>query len=167
MRCVSLLFGALAWAAAASAAPVDWQGRTAAFFGVTFIDTSHEGELNGPRVDEAARVEQAEAQIAAGLEERGLELVDLGPVAEELARTANPSDCNGCEVRMARRLGADLAVVAEVQKVSNLILSMNVVVRAAATGEPVRALAVDIRGNTDESWRRGIGYILRNGIFID
>jgi hypothetical protein len=166
MRFACLLLG-LMLASAASAAPVDWQGRKAAFFGVTFIDTSHEGELNGPRADEGARVEQAEAQIAAALEEHGLELVDLGPVAEELARTANPSDCNGCELRMAERLGADLAVVAEVQKVSNLILSMNVVVRAAESGETVRALAVDIRGNTDESWRHGIGYVLRTGIFTD
>ena len=166
MRCGSF-FLALLFAAAAAAAPVDWQGRKAAFFGVTFIDTSHEGELNGPRADEGARVEQAEAQIAATLEKHGIGLVDLGPVEEELARTANPSDCNGCELRMAQRLGADFAVVAEVQKVSNLILSMNVVVRASATGETVRALAVDIRGNTDESWRRGIGYIFRNGIFTD
>ena len=163
----ALIALALLLASAGSAAPVDWQGRKAAFFGVTFIDTSHEGELNGPRADEAARVERAEAQIAGTLEEHGLELVDLGPVAEELARTLNPSDCNGCELRMAERLGADFAVVAEVQKVSNLILSMNVVIRDAASGDAVRALAVDIRGNTDESWRRGIGYIFENGIFTD
>jgi hypothetical protein len=166
MRFACLLLG-LMLASAASAAPVDWQGRKAAFFGVTFIDTSHEGELNGPRADEGARVEQAEAQIAAALEEHGLELVDLGPVAEELARTANPSDCNGCELRMAERLGADLAVVAEVQKVSNLILSMNLALREADSGDLVRMLAVDIRGNTDDSWLRGGRYILDNHVFSD
>ena len=53
---------------------------------------------------------------------------------------------------MAAKLGARYAVTSEVQKVSNLILSMNVVIRDAATGDAVRAYAVEIRGNTDESW---------------
>jgi hypothetical protein len=66
---------------------------------------------------------------------------------------------------MAQRLGADYAVVSEVQKVSNLILTMNVVVRDAETGAQVRARAVDIRGNTDDTWQRGMRYLLRNGIF--
>ena len=142
-----------------------WQGRAAAFFGVTFLDTSQEGALNGPRADESARVGMVEDLLAGTLVERGLRLVDLAPVQNELDRTANPADCYGCDVRMARQLGADYAVVSEIQKVSNLILSMNVVVRDAATGEQVRGQAVDIRGNTDVSWLRGMSYLLRNGIF--
>jgi hypothetical protein len=106
-----------------------------------------------------------EDYIRQTLEEHGLVLVDLGPVAEEMARTVNPADCNGCELRMARQLGARYAVVSEVQKVSNLILSMNLYVRDAETGANLRGLAVDIRGNTDESWLRGIRYILRNAVF--
>jgi hypothetical protein len=66
---------------------------------------------------------------------------------------------------MARRLGARYSVVAEVQKVSNLILSMNLYIRDAETGARLRGLAVEIRGNTDESWMRGIRYILRNAVF--
>jgi hypothetical protein len=142
-----------------------WQGETAAFFGVTFLDTSHEGELNGPRADETARVELVEAYVARTLEEHGLQLVDIAPVAEEIARIANPADCYGCDARMAKRLGARYAVVSEVQKVSNLILSMNVVIRDAATGDTVRAMAVDIRGNTDDSWLRGMRYVMERGIF--
>jgi hypothetical protein len=144
-----------------------WQGRRAAFFGVTFLDTSHEGQLAGPRADEAARVAMLRDYIADALVAHGLDLVDLEPVRAELDRVANPADCYGCDVRMARRLGAELAVVSEVQKVSNLILTMNVVIRDAATGAPVRARAVDIRGNTDDSWLRGMRSLLRNGIFRD
>jgi hypothetical protein len=166
MRAAALLCAlALAGPAAPASAGGPWEGRTAAFFGVSFLDTSHEGELAGPRADEAARVEMVEAQLAAALEAQGLELVPLEPVAETLALYANPADCSGCDVRLAAELGADYAVTSEVQKVSNLILAMNVVIRDAETGEQVRAYAVDIRSNTDESWMRGMRYILENGIF--
>jgi hypothetical protein len=142
-----------------------WSGKRAAFFGVTFIDSSTEGELRGVRTDEEARIELMRAQIAETLREQGLDLVDLSPVQDELDRTRNPARCNGCELRMAKRLGADYAVVSEVQKVSNLILSMNIYVRDTATGRNLRGQAVDIRSNTDESWLRGARYILRNNIF--
>ena len=151
------------------AAPADamWQGQTAAFFGVTFLDTSHEGELRGTRPDELARVELVEEFVRERLQEEGLELVDLGPVSEELERVVNPSDCNGCDSRMAERLGADYSVVAEVQKVSNLILSVNLYVRDVETGRTVEGLAVDIRSNTDESWLRGMRYILDRAVFAE
>jgi hypothetical protein len=166
MRRAALLL-ALLLPAAYPATAQDWQGATAAFFGVSFLDTSHEGELRGARADEAARVEVLEAQLADGLRAQGIELVPLDPVAETLALYANPADCSGCEVRMAAELGADYAVTSELQKVSNLILSMNVVIREAATGEAVRGHSVEIRGNTDESWRRGMRYLLENAIFAD
>ena len=49
-----------------------------------------------------------------------------------------------------------------VHKVSNLILNINVTVRDAGSGQAVRAGSVDIRGNTDESWLRGVSYLVRN-----
>jgi uncharacterized protein DUF2380 len=49
-----------------------------------------------------------------------------------------------------------------VQKVSNLILNINVRVSDALTGHGITAASVDIRGNTDESWTRGIEYIVKN-----
>jgi hypothetical protein len=156
---------ALALVGGPARAETEWQGQTAAFFGVTLIDTSRDDQYGEPSDAEAARLALTEDYIRQALEEQGLVLVDLGPVAEEMARTVNPSDCNDCELRMARRLGARYAVVSEVQKVSNLILSMNLYVRDAETGANLRGLAVDIRGNTDESWLRGIRYILRNAVF--
>jgi hypothetical protein len=66
---------------------------------------------------------------------------------------------------MAERLGADYVLVGEVQKVSNLILSMNLVLRDVKSGEALRALAVDIRSNTDQSWLRGLNYIFKNHFF--
>lgn len=156
-RLVSLL-AILVAAPAAAAGPR--QGKSAAFFGITWLDISTEGEINGLRSGETARLANTQAQVADALRASGLALVDLAPVAGEFNGVRNPADYDGCDARMAHRLGADFSVVSEIQKVSNLILSMNVVVRDAATGDEVRGLSVDIRGNTDESWQRGVRFIL-------
>ena len=63
-----------------------------------------------------------------------------------------PVELQRLRVAIARRLDADLALVGWVQKVSNLILNVNVVIRDVSTREQVFASSVDIRGNTDESW---------------
>ena len=49
-----------------------------------------------------------------------------------------------------------------VQKVSNLILNMNIYLRDVHTGQIVTAVSADLRGNTDESWSRAMSYLLRN-----
>jgi hypothetical protein len=51
-----------------------------------------------------------------------------------------------------------------VQKVSNLILNINLEVRDVADGHVLRAGSVDIRGNTDETWARGLAWLLRHRI---
>lgn len=152
--------------AASALEPLD-PAASVAFFGVHFLDTSAEGEFNGVREDEVARLALLEDAIRERFVEEGYELVALDPVAEELARTRSPADCNGCDLRMAERLGADYSLVGEVQKVSNLILSMNLALREVETGRLVRMLAVDIRSNTDESWLRGGRYILNNHVFAE
>ncbi|MGB8814556.1 MAG: DUF3280 domain-containing protein [Paracoccaceae bacterium] len=140
---------------------------TLAYFGVHFIDTSTEGDMNGIRADETARTEMVTSYVANDMRERGYTLVPTDPVAERLAKVSNPARCNGCDVTMARDLGAEYALAGEVQKVSNLILNVNLVLRDARSGKIVRSGSVDIRGNNDESWRRGFSYLLRNIIFRD
>ncbi len=165
--CLLTCLPSLATAGTTEQGPPDIPLGSVAFFGLHFIDTSTEGAVNGTRADQIARTGMARDFVAENLTAQGFSLVDLAPVQATLDRTANPAHCNGCEVRMARELGADYALVGEVQKVSNLIISMNLVLRDARTGQPVRAAAVDIRGNTDDSWRRGLSYLLRNRIFHD
>ncbi len=141
------------------------RGAEVAFLGITFIDMSTEGAYNGVRADETARIELLEGATRDRFVEEGFVILSNDPVATELAATGNPADCYGCDVRMADRLGADYVLVGEVKKVSNLVLSINLVLRDARSGETLRGLAVDIRSNTDDSWLRGIRYILKNHFF--
>ena len=71
-------------------------------------------------------------------------------------------DCNGCDVDIGRALGADRTLTAWVQKVSNLILNINIQIRDVQSGLIVLTRSVDIRGNTDVSWLRGVRYMTRS-----
>ncbi len=71
-------------------------------------------------------------------------------------------DCNGCDADIGRALGADRTLTAWVQKVSNLILNINIQIRDVQTGLIVLTRSVDIRGNTDVSWLRGVRYMTRS-----
>lgn len=71
-------------------------------------------------------------------------------------------DCNGCDAAIGRALGADRTLTAWVQKVSNLILNINVQIRDVQSGSIVLTRSVDIRGNTDVSWLRGVRYMTRS-----
>jgi hypothetical protein len=74
-------------------------------------------------------------------------------------------NCNGCQRDYAQKLGADWAAWGTVQKVSNLILNINLYMEDERLGKLQFVKSVDIRGNTDESWRRGLDYMLRNYLF--
>lgn len=71
-------------------------------------------------------------------------------------------ECHGCEVDYGRQLGATLIAWVTVQKVSNLILNLNVFMADVATEKMTFVHSVDIRGNTDESWRRSLDYLIEN-----
>ena len=134
----------------------------AAIFDFELLDTSLQGEMDGPRGDEAQRLIRTSEQIRKGLAESGkFTVLDIAPV-NDAAHAANLQACGGCDVDLAQKLGADLAITGVVQKVSNLILSLNIYLRDAHTGQLVISMSADFRGNTDESWQRTASYLLRN-----
>ena len=89
------------------------------------------------------------------------QLIDIAPV-NAAAHGSNLQACGGCDVQYAQQLGADLAITGVVQKVSNLILNINIFLRDVHTGRLVTAMNTDFRGNTDKSWSRAMSYLVRN-----
>ena len=114
---------------------------------------------------ELARLALIEDMAATWFENEGFTLLDLAPVAEDLDRVTNVANCYGCDVRMAKKLGADFILVGELNKISDALLSLNLQLRDGETGDLVKAGATSIRGNTDDTWKRGMRYILKNRIF--
>jgi len=152
-----LVMGPMMGPSAADAAP-----SQIAVFDFELVDTSLQGEVDGPRKDEEGRLKRAGDQVRNALAASGqFTVLDIAPV-NAAAHGSNLQACGGCEVQLARQLGADLVITGTVQKVSNLILNMNFYLHDVNTGRLVIAMSADMRGNTDESWTRVADYLLRN-----
>jgi hypothetical protein len=98
-------------------------------------------------------------------ESRLYRVVDVGPASEMIRKYQSEMQlhaCNGCELDIARSLHADRVLVGWVQKVSNLILNINIQIEDAATGAVLLNKSIDLRGNTDETWRRGVSSLVRS-----
>ena len=133
-----------------------------AVFDFELVDTSLQGEVDGLRADEQRRLIDAGNEVRKALAESGqFAVLDVAPV-NAAAHGSNLQACGGCDVQLARQLGADIAITGVVQKVSNLILNMNFYLRDARSGNSITSMSADFRGNTDESWSRAASYLLRN-----
>ncbi len=156
----------LAWlplGAAGAATP-----PTLAIMPFELIDTSLEGEMDGTRPDQTARLALIQAELTRLLAETGRYQIMAVPADDPGLRVAGSlHGCNGCEAGVARKLGADQVLIGWVQKVSNLILNLNVGIRDATSRSQLFAASVDIRGNTDASWLHGIRYLVKRRLLQD
>jgi hypothetical protein len=157
-----LLTAAICSATAAQARPMK-----AAVFDLELVDTSQESE-RGERADQTRRLALASAELKRLLAQSDqLDLADLTPKAATIGDKSPLSKCNGCAGDIARDLGADLAVTGVIQKTSNLILSFAVEIKDVRDGKFVRGGQVDIRGNTDETWLRGVRWLVKNRLLAE
>lgn len=146
-----LLAGLTAGPAAAAAPPA------VAVFPLELYDTSGEG----PRPDQERRLRMLDAELLARLAESGR----YAPVAAQLPEGApGIRNCNRCDVKAAEQLGAPLALSGVVHKVSNLILTLTLVLREVPSGETRHVWRADFRGNTDESWQHALNWLLRHRV---
>ena len=131
-----------------------------AVFDAELYDTSGEGV----RDDQQRRLGLLGERLRAALRESDrFEVVDTAPVRARLQQGPPLRTCPTCAPDAAAELGAELALLTTVHKVSNLILSITVALREASPGGGTRAVhSAEIRGNTDESWDRGLRWLLRN-----
>jgi hypothetical protein len=133
-----------------------------AVFDFEFADTSLEGATNGPRADEQARLAWLGNELRRRLTQSGrAEIVDIAGIAAR-AYAGSLRTCGGCDAVFGSEVGAQYSITGWVQKVSNLILNVNIVVRDVGTGSVISVKSVDMRGNTDESWSRALDWLVRN-----
>jgi len=141
---------------------------TVAVFDFELFDTSLEGEVEGQRPDEQQRLHLISDLLRQLLRDSGrYRVVDLKPAQARIAETGQFRACNGCAVAIARELHADLAMTGVVQKVSNLILNINIYVHDTESGKLAKAMSADIRSNSDESWSRGVSWLVRNRLLAE
>ena len=133
------------------------------------VDFELVDDQNNPltKAAQEVRLRNATAQLQRELAERGLyRVVDPAPSAA-LQRTLRAQQeflyrCDDCADQVGRLMGVDLVMVTWVQKVSELILNLNVQIFDVARQQPVFTKSVDMRGNDDVSWNRAVRYLVRD-----
>ncbi len=149
----ALLFACLAVAPAKADAP------KIIVFDFYFDNTS----LEPTSAAETARLKSVSDQLRAGLTKSGRYDVISGSDTK-LTSVPNFSQCADEQMTAAKKAGATLAACGWVQKVSNLILNLNLVIEDVKTGKALQGGSIDIRGNTDKSWDRGLQYLLKEHV---
>ena len=153
----TLLFATMIFpAAVAHAAP-----PKAAVFNFELADQG----IIGPTDADRARLGPLSDLLRSLLESSGrYQIVSTDTVREELSKGPDLRRCNGCAEGYARKLGADVAIRGDIQKVSNLILNINLYVKDLRSDAPEKVYSVDIRGNNDTSFDRGVKFLVKNNL---
>lgn len=117
--------------------------------------------------DQQRRLAEAGEQLRRELAATGVyRVVELAPAAPLVERLRGQHEylyrCDDCADQVGRALGTRLVMTAWVQKVSELILNVNLQVRDVDSGRRVLTKSADMRGNRDESWRRAVHFLVRD-----
>jgi hypothetical protein len=133
----------------------------AAVFDIELQDTS--GEQSTPA--QANRILTTTEALRRELADTGkYEIVDLSADSERISKSGFQRSCVTCFLDIARDRGAEVSVFSTVNKVSTLILSMEIKVLSVATGKEVVRGTADIRGDNDRAWLRGMQWLVQHRI---
>lgn len=160
---IAAVAGGLLAAAALAAGPA--RAEDAKTVALLSADLQNDHEAYEPTHDaERARMEKIVEIFKAKLQESGkYDFVDVKPeVQSRIDKDQKMGECGGCEARYGAELGADEVAWIYVQKVSNLILNINVYMKDVKQDKMVFVKSVDIRGNTDETWNHSMKYLIKN-----
>ncbi len=138
--------------------------RTLAVLDFELVD-----DQNNPltKAAQVVRLRDATEQLQRELSQRRLYRVADPTPSDDLQRKLRSQQeflyrCDDCADQIGRLLGVDLVMATWVQKVSELILNLNVQIYDVGAQQVVFSKSVDMRGNQDESWTRAVHYLVRD-----
>ncbi len=133
------------------------------------LDIELTGDLGGPEftAEHTTRLKKESAILRGELAKSGLyQVLDNTPALPLIERLKSQQaywhDCNGCDLQVGRRLGADQVLVTWVDRVSNLILSLTYEFHDVASGQIVGRKSYDFRGDNDAAWTHTITFMVRD-----
>ena len=141
-----------------------WAAQKTAVLPFDMRDASQDGEYVPQfKTDDLRRLKLVAEELKSLMTKDGrYEVMDLTPYAAEIDKASPFSKCDGCDLEVGQKAGADLVVMGYVDKLSDALISLQIFVRDVKSGEMVKTMSAEIRGNTDELWLHGIRYLWRN-----
>jgi hypothetical protein len=165
IECVWTAALVLGWPPARSQLPAS---PSSSLRSLAVLDFELEDDQDNPLTKSAQdiRLARAGAQLRAELAARQLyRVVDETPSAPLQLRLRSQQAflyrCDDCAEQVGMLLGVEL-VMTWVQKVSELILNLNVQIHDVQANKVAFTKSVDMRGNNDESWTRAVSYLVRD-----
>ena len=126
-------------------------------------------DQNNPltKAAQEVRLRNATLQLQRELTERQLyRVVDPAPSVDLQRKLRNQQEflyrCDDCAEQVGQLLGVELVMATWVQKVSELILKLNVEIHDVKAQKLLLSKSVDMRGNDDVSWTRAVRYLVRD-----
>ncbi len=114
----------------------------------------------GPDKDEVRRLKLITDDLVRRIAEDGrYAVVAENDLAPELEKAVPIHKCNGCEDDIAKRFGANLALIMTVEKLSDLLFNFNLYLRDVTQQKVTSIMSTTIQGSTDEAWLRGVRYL--------
>jgi hypothetical protein len=158
--CIFALFGSSVSTAAAPGGPRPK---------LVILDLELSGDLGGPefKAEHETRLRMESARLRQELAASGLyQVLDNAPAQAQIDKLKSQQlylhDCNGCDLDIGRQLGADQVLVAWVNRVSGLILTLTYEVDDVASGQIADRKSYDFRGDNDSAWTHAIVYMVRD-----
>jgi PQQ-dependent catabolism-associated CXXCW motif protein len=151
---------------AASTDPARNDGRLPA---LAVLDLELTGDLGGPEfeAEHEERLKTETARLRQDLEGTGLYRILDNSAAQGMidalkSQQSYLHDCNGCDLDVGRSLHADQVMVAWVDRVSGLILSLTYEIHEVQTGQIAARKSFDFRGDNNNAWSHAIDYMVRD-----
>jgi hypothetical protein len=166
-RILSLVLTLTATVALAAPAAADAQ-KVAVFPFILTTPVNEEDFFVGKKAtspEETARVKLVYDEFTKLISAGGAyQAVDLTPLAAEIEAKMPLHECNGCEMDLAKKTGADVAFIVLVEKASATVLNLSVTEVDVAKQNVKRNMMAVIQGNTDDAWLGGIRWIVKNRV---
>lgn len=107
----------------------------------------------------AQSTEEAKKQL---LQSGRYSLIDTAGADIGAAKGQGLRNCGGCEADIAMKLGADQALIGVVTKISMTEYTVRFQVSDARKGAVVSSFSTDLRMGTNDSWFRGVRWLMKN-----
>jgi hypothetical protein len=89
------------------------------------------------------------------------QLVDVGPVNEQIAKAGPLRDCDGCEAAIAAGLGADQSMIGIVTRITRMEYAVTYKIRDIRSGALVDVQQTDLRMGANVAWSRGARWLIQ------
>jgi hypothetical protein len=134
-----------------------------AVFDFEFEDGSAGAAISGDDAKDHEYLKATTAEVRKVLEQSGrYALVDVSTADDEPVKARSLRNCNGCDARIALRLGARQSMIGVVRRITRTEYVVGIQLRDASTGAVLSQLETDLQMGANYSWSRGAARLVKD-----